>query len=176
MPCRQPAIKDTSIKRTVVNSPPKTNYRHLTEINSRYHGLSLMRTLTRGSYWPFWRPICFFLEKKKSQRIFLLLDYWKCLKFNSVDVTKPQNKVFSVIEAPPFRSSKLTELAQPRSQGFSAFAVRIFSGDSLNFKYWSHSTGYRKSLLFIEWIITIIIIIIIKKWNFNSNIGNNLFS
>ena len=29
---------------------PKTSYRCLTEINSRYYGLSLMRTLTQGPY------------------------------------------------------------------------------------------------------------------------------
>ena len=43
-------MTDTSIKRTVTKSPAKTNYRHLTEINTRYYGLSLIRTLPRGPY------------------------------------------------------------------------------------------------------------------------------
>ena len=47
-PCGHSAITDTSIKRTAANSPAKTNYRRLTEINFRYNGLSLMRTLPRG--------------------------------------------------------------------------------------------------------------------------------
>ena len=42
-PCGHPAITDTPITRTVAKSPAKTNYRRLTEINSRYYGLSLMR-------------------------------------------------------------------------------------------------------------------------------------
>ena len=45
-----PAITDTPIKRTAAKSPAKTIYRRLTEINSRYCGLLLMRTLTRGPY------------------------------------------------------------------------------------------------------------------------------
>ena len=45
-----PAITDTPIKRTAANSPAKAIYRRLTEINSRFCGLSLMRTLTRGPY------------------------------------------------------------------------------------------------------------------------------
>ena len=49
-PCGHPAITDTPIKRTVAKSPAKTNYRRLTEINSRYYGLSLMRTRIRGPY------------------------------------------------------------------------------------------------------------------------------
>ena len=47
-PCGHPTITDIPIKRTVAKSQAKTNYRRLTEINSRYYGLSLMRTLTRG--------------------------------------------------------------------------------------------------------------------------------
>ena len=46
--CGYPAITDTP--RTVAKSPAKTIYRHLTEINSHSYGLSLKRTLTRGSY------------------------------------------------------------------------------------------------------------------------------
>ena len=49
-PCVHLAITDTPITRTAVKSQEKTNYRRLTEINSRYYGLSLMRTLTRGPY------------------------------------------------------------------------------------------------------------------------------
>ena len=49
-PCSHPAITDTPIKRTTANSPAKTNYISLTEINSRYYGLSLMRTLSQGPY------------------------------------------------------------------------------------------------------------------------------
>ena len=45
-PCEHLAITDTPIKRTAVKSQEKPNYRRLTEINSRYYGLSLMRTLT----------------------------------------------------------------------------------------------------------------------------------
>ena len=48
--CRHPAITNTPIKRTAAKSPTKTYYRRLTETNSRYYGLSLMRTLTRGPY------------------------------------------------------------------------------------------------------------------------------
>ena len=39
---------DTPIKRTVTKSLPKTKNKCLTEINSRYYGLSLKRTLTWG--------------------------------------------------------------------------------------------------------------------------------
>ena len=49
-PCGHPAITDTPIIRTAAKSPAKTNYRCLTEINSRYYELSLMRTLTRGPH------------------------------------------------------------------------------------------------------------------------------
>ena len=49
-PCGHPAMTDTPIKRTAANSPAKTNYRRLAEINSRYYGLSLMRTPTQGPY------------------------------------------------------------------------------------------------------------------------------
>ena len=49
-PCGYPAITDTLIKRTAAKSPAKTNYRGLTEKNSRYYGHSFMRTLTRGPY------------------------------------------------------------------------------------------------------------------------------
>ena len=41
-------ITDTPIIRTSAISQAKIIYRRLTEINSRYYGLSLMRTLTRG--------------------------------------------------------------------------------------------------------------------------------
>ena len=47
-PCGHLAITDTPIIRTAAKSPVKTNYRRLTEINSRYYGLSRMRTLARG--------------------------------------------------------------------------------------------------------------------------------
>ena len=47
-PCRHLALTDTPIIRTAAKSPTKINYRCLTEINSRYYGLSLLRTLTRG--------------------------------------------------------------------------------------------------------------------------------
>ena len=43
-------MTDTSIKRTAAKSPAKTNYRRLTEINTRYYGHSLIRTLPRGPY------------------------------------------------------------------------------------------------------------------------------
>ena len=43
-------LADTPIKRTAAKSQAKTNYRRLTEINSRYYGLSLIRTLIRSSY------------------------------------------------------------------------------------------------------------------------------
>ena len=49
-PCGHPAITDTPIIRTAAKSPAKINNRRLTEINSRYYGLSLMRTLTRGPH------------------------------------------------------------------------------------------------------------------------------
>ena len=47
-PCGHLAITDTPIKRTAANSQEKPYYRSLTEINSRYYRLSLMRTLTWG--------------------------------------------------------------------------------------------------------------------------------
>ena len=47
-PCGHIAITDTPIIRTAAKSPANMNCRHLTEINSRYYGLSLLRTLTRG--------------------------------------------------------------------------------------------------------------------------------
>ena len=50
LPCGHPAITDTPIIRTVAKSQPKINYRRLTEINCRYYGLSLMRTLTQGPH------------------------------------------------------------------------------------------------------------------------------
>ena len=49
-PCGHLAITDTPIIRTAAKSQAKIKYRRLTEINSRYYGLSLMRTLTRGPY------------------------------------------------------------------------------------------------------------------------------
>ena len=45
-PCGYPAITDTLIIRTADKFRAKINYRRLTEINSRYYGLSLQRTLT----------------------------------------------------------------------------------------------------------------------------------
>ena len=42
------AMTDTPIIPTAAKSKAKIIYRRLTEINSRYYGLSLMRTLTRG--------------------------------------------------------------------------------------------------------------------------------
>ena len=45
-PCGHPAITDTPIIRTADKFRAKINYRHLTEINSRYYGLSPQRTLT----------------------------------------------------------------------------------------------------------------------------------
>ena len=47
-PCPHLAITDTPIIRTGTRPPAKINYRRLTEINSRYYGLSLLRTLTCG--------------------------------------------------------------------------------------------------------------------------------
>ena len=38
----------TSAKQTSAKSQAKINYRRLTEINSRYYGLSLMRTPAQG--------------------------------------------------------------------------------------------------------------------------------
>ena len=43
-------LADTPIIRTAAKSPAKINYRRLTKINSRYYGLSLMRTLTRAPH------------------------------------------------------------------------------------------------------------------------------
>ena len=39
-------LADTPIIRTLAKSQAKVNCRHLTEINSRYYGLLLIRTLT----------------------------------------------------------------------------------------------------------------------------------
>ena len=49
-PCRHPAITENVTILSADKSPAETNYRFLTEINSRYYGLSLMRTLTLGPY------------------------------------------------------------------------------------------------------------------------------
>ena len=43
-------LADTAIKRTAAKSTAILNYRRLTEINSRYYGLLLMRTLAQGRY------------------------------------------------------------------------------------------------------------------------------
>ena len=43
------AIMDTPMMQAAAKFPAKIKYRRLTEINSRYYGLSLVRTLTRGS-------------------------------------------------------------------------------------------------------------------------------
>ena len=45
---RTPRYNGHPIIRTVAKSLAKINYRRLTETNSRYYGLSLVRTLTRG--------------------------------------------------------------------------------------------------------------------------------
>ena len=47
-PCGHLAITDSPIIRAAAKSPAKINYRRLTEINSRYYGLSLLSTLTHG--------------------------------------------------------------------------------------------------------------------------------
>ena len=47
---RTPSYNGHPIIRTAAKSPAKTNYRRLTEINSRYYGISLLKTLTRGPY------------------------------------------------------------------------------------------------------------------------------
>ena len=49
-PCGHPAITDTLRIQTAAKSPAKTNYRCLTEINSRHYGHSLMRKTTRVPY------------------------------------------------------------------------------------------------------------------------------
>ena len=49
-PCGHLAITDTPIIRTLAKYRAKINNSSLTEINSRYYGLSLVRTLTRGPY------------------------------------------------------------------------------------------------------------------------------
>ena len=49
-PCGHLALTDNPIIRTAAKSPAKTNYRRLTKINSRYYGLSLLRTCIRGPY------------------------------------------------------------------------------------------------------------------------------
>ena len=41
-------LVDTSLSRTAAKSCAKINYRCLSEINSCYYGLSLLRTLTQG--------------------------------------------------------------------------------------------------------------------------------
>ena len=43
-------LADTAIVPTAAKSQAKINFRRLTEINSHYYGLSVMRTLTRGPY------------------------------------------------------------------------------------------------------------------------------
>ena len=43
-------MSDTPIMLTAATSQAKINYRCLTEVNSRYFGVSLMRTLTQGPY------------------------------------------------------------------------------------------------------------------------------
>ena len=43
-------LADIPIILTAAKSPPKISYRCVTEINSRYYGLSLKRALTQGPY------------------------------------------------------------------------------------------------------------------------------
>ena len=43
-------LADTSLKYGQQLNPRQKHYRRLTEINSRYYELSLMRALTRGPY------------------------------------------------------------------------------------------------------------------------------
>ena len=50
LPCGHPDITDTPLIRTAAKSQAKIIYRCLTEINSSYYGLSLMRTLTQGPH------------------------------------------------------------------------------------------------------------------------------
>ena len=45
-----PTIMETPIIQTAAEFQAKTNYRHLTGINSCFYGLLLIRTLTRGPY------------------------------------------------------------------------------------------------------------------------------
>ena len=47
-PCGHLAITDTPLLRTAAKSPAGETYRRLTEINSRYYGLLLLRTPNRG--------------------------------------------------------------------------------------------------------------------------------
>ena len=49
-PCSHPAITDTPIIWTAAKSQAKVDHGCLTEINSRYYGLSLMLLLTQGVY------------------------------------------------------------------------------------------------------------------------------
>ena len=49
-PCGHLAIRNTLIIWTAAKYQAKINYRRLTEINFRYYGLSLMKTLTQAPY------------------------------------------------------------------------------------------------------------------------------
>ena len=72
-PCGHPAIMDTPILRTVTKSRTKINYRCLSEINSHYYGLSLMRTLTRSPYGIcFWGSSLYIATKDDGRREFIL--------------------------------------------------------------------------------------------------------
>ena len=70
--CGQPALTDTPIKQTVAKSPAKTKYRRLSETNSRYYGLSLKKTLTRGPY-----SVCHEGSWLESIRNYINCSSWK---------------------------------------------------------------------------------------------------
>ena len=57
---------DTTIIRTTAKSQAKINYSSLTEINSRYHGLPLMRTLTQGAYGVCYKESGLYMTRRVS--------------------------------------------------------------------------------------------------------------
>ena len=71
LPCGHPVITDTLIIQTAAKSQAKC----LTEINSRYYRLSIMRTLTQGAY-----NVCY-----KGSWVYLLL---ACYAIKSWDVVR----------------------------------------------------------------------------------------
>ena len=75
--CEHPTIMDAPIKWTASKSQAKiNNYWHLTEINSRYYGLSLIRTPTRGpdsvcynGSWPYTVQVLWELLIKRTSSL-----------------------------------------------------------------------------------------------------------
>ena len=140
-------------KRTVAKYRSKINYRCLTETHSRYYGLSLMRTLTRGPYSVRW---------KRCWLYWLLFPYCQSASYSCQHVTlcdtyevslsggsRPSYKEGGGHPDPEIRGgglvSKKKEFAAPRASVWSRHRgvgpLGSFPGsatDTREFAYWSY--------------------------------------